>query len=178
MIHYVFGDAAYPDVSQGGVFLAHVCNDVGKWGAGFTRAVEHRWPGSGARWKRVVEGWGDRQLGQIHFDPTNADRDAVVLANMVAQHDVGTAQIRLDYPALRKCLRMLAVVASADFDRGGGMVPVHMPRIGCGLAGGRWELVEPIIQETLVRAGVEVVVYDLPIPKFMELPGISIRVSP
>ena len=35
-----------------------------------------------------------------------------------------------------------------------------MPRIGCGLAGGKWEEIEPIIERTLATAGVEVTVYD------------------
>jgi hypothetical protein len=35
-----------------------------------------------------------------------------------------------------------------------------MPRIGCGLAGGKWELIEPIIVRTLVARGVPVTVYD------------------
>jgi O-acetyl-ADP-ribose deacetylase (regulator of RNase III) len=35
-----------------------------------------------------------------------------------------------------------------------------MPRIGCGLAGGSWEEIEPIIKRTLTDQGVEVVVYD------------------
>jgi len=37
---------------------------------------------------------------------------------------------------------------------------VHMPRIGCGLAGGRWEEIEPIIGRTLIKNGVPVTVYD------------------
>jgi hypothetical protein len=36
-----------------------------------------------------------------------------------------------------------------------------MPRIGCGLAGGRWELIDPIIDDELVTRGVDVTVYDL-----------------
>jgi hypothetical protein len=36
-----------------------------------------------------------------------------------------------------------------------------MPRIGCGLAGGRWEMIEPLVTEELERHGVEVTVYDL-----------------
>ena len=36
---------------------------------------------------------------------------------------------------------------------------VHMPRIGCGLAGGKWEKVEKIIEDTL--KGLDVYVYDL-----------------
>jgi hypothetical protein len=39
---------------------------------------------------------------------------------------------------------------------------VHMPRIGCGLAGGTWDKIDPIIQRTLCDQGVRVIVYDLP----------------
>jgi hypothetical protein len=35
-----------------------------------------------------------------------------------------------------------------------------MPRIGCGLAGGKWERVEPLIVARLVGADVPVTVYD------------------
>ncbi|GDY61403.1 hypothetical protein SAV14893_007960 [Streptomyces avermitilis] len=37
---------------------------------------------------------------------------------------------------------------------------VHLPRIGCGLAGGTWSRVEPLITERLVRRGIPVTVYD------------------
>ena len=37
---------------------------------------------------------------------------------------------------------------------------VHMPRIGCGLAGGTWDNIEPIIERTLCEADIEVSVYD------------------
>ena len=37
---------------------------------------------------------------------------------------------------------------------------VHMPRIGCGLAGGKWEAIEPIITDELTSQGIEVSVYD------------------
>ncbi|MFG2126703.1 hypothetical protein ACGFNV_02690 [Streptomyces sp. NPDC048751] len=37
---------------------------------------------------------------------------------------------------------------------------VHMPRIGCGLAGGKWSRVEPLIAERLVKRGAAVTVYD------------------
>ena len=38
---------------------------------------------------------------------------------------------------------------------------VHMPRIGCGLAGGKWELIEQIIKEELITKEIAVTVYDL-----------------
>jgi hypothetical protein len=39
---------------------------------------------------------------------------------------------------------------------------VHMPRIGCGEAGGSWWIVSELIEETLLKHGVAVTVYDLP----------------
>jgi hypothetical protein len=35
-----------------------------------------------------------------------------------------------------------------------------MPRIGCGLAGGRWDQVEPIIIQTLCGRDIPTTVYD------------------
>lgn len=38
---------------------------------------------------------------------------------------------------------------------------VHMPRIRCGLAGGEWSKIEPIILETLCKEKIQVAVHDL-----------------
>lgn len=35
-----------------------------------------------------------------------------------------------------------------------------MPRIGCGLAGGKWEKIEPLINKNLIEKGIDVFVYD------------------
>lgn len=37
---------------------------------------------------------------------------------------------------------------------------IHMPRIGCGLAGGKWEMIEPLIQKNIISSGIVVWVYD------------------
>ncbi|XVV02176.1 hypothetical protein ACQPW3_33090 [Actinosynnema sp. CA-248983] len=37
---------------------------------------------------------------------------------------------------------------------------VHVPRIGTGLAGGRWDRVEPLVVSELVDQGVAVYVHD------------------
>jgi len=59
------------------------------------------------------------------------------------------------YPAVEQCLRTLgdrAIELQAS---------VHMPRIGCGLAGGHWDRIEPLIDAALGQRGVPVTVYDL-----------------
>ena len=56
------------------------------------------------------------------------------------------------YAALEDCLaelRLRAVDMNAS---------VHMPRIGCGLEGGKWSEIEPIILRMLLD--VDVYVYD------------------
>lgn len=44
----------------------------------------------------------------------------------------------------------------------GGWGSVHMPRIVCGLAGGKWEEVGKIVVDEFAKSGVLVTVYDLP----------------
>jgi hypothetical protein len=59
------------------------------------------------------------------------------------------------YEALDRCLTALGDKA-LELD-----ASVHLPRIGCGLAGGRWDRVEPLIGERLCGRGVSVTVYDV-----------------
>ncbi len=75
---------------------------------------------------------------------------------MIAQHDIRprnhTPPIR--YGAVDRCLSKLAEEARKL------RATVHMPRIGCKRAGGRWSVMEPKIERFL--AGIEVYVYDPP----------------
>jgi hypothetical protein len=77
---------------------------------------------------------------------------------MIGQRDVrsdskGNPPIR--YEAVKQTLEKVATFA------GDNKASVHMPRIGCGLAGGTWDKMEPIIYESLVHSGIHVNVYDL-----------------
>jgi O-acetyl-ADP-ribose deacetylase (regulator of RNase III) len=78
------------------------------------------------------------------------------VANMVAQKGMKTGSNGppIRYEAVRACLKKLGEEAN------GLRASIHMPRIGCGLAGGRWEEIEPIILDELASHGVVVTVYD------------------
>jgi O-acetyl-ADP-ribose deacetylase (regulator of RNase III) len=78
------------------------------------------------------------------------------VANMVAQHGMtaGPEGPPIRYEAVRTCLAKVAELAQ-ERD-----ASVHMPRIGCGLAGGKWEMIEPIIADEVSAKGIEVTVYD------------------
>jgi O-acetyl-ADP-ribose deacetylase (regulator of RNase III) len=76
---------------------------------------------------------------------------------MIGQHGTKTSRSvgpPIRYEAVDQCLEALAVGAA---ELGAS---VHMPGIGCGLAGGRWERIEPLITRRLSEHGIAVTVYD------------------
>ena len=154
MIHYVKGDAT--EMRGGRGIIAHVCNNAGGWGAGFVLAVSHRWaaPEKLYRdWARsgYHDGSGPFELGRVQLVPVGL---GAYVANMVAQDGFReNGRIPLQYDSLEKCLSIVQSLAM------GASTHVQMPRIGCGLAGGTWDKVGPIVERTL--DGVEVYVYDL-----------------
>ena len=154
-IQYVRGDATQPQ-AKGNKVVAHVCNDLGGWGKGFVLAVSKRWPEPEAAYRAWHKGRSknDFALGAIQLVQVEP---YIWVANMIAQREMKTGSNGppIRYGAVRDCLKKLAVEAW------GLEAGVHMPRIGCGLAGGRWEEVEPIISDELTSQGIEVTVYDL-----------------
>lgn len=156
MITYVNGDATDPQAS-GNKIIAHVNNDIGGWGRGFALSMSKRWPEaehSYRRWcqEQGSEEWPPFKLGETVFVPVTPD---TYVANMIGQHGImlkdGVPPIR--YSALEECLQDVERFAR-DFDH----ASVHMPRIGCGLAGGKWSDVEAILDR--VFASTDVTVYD------------------
>ncbi|MEV8314236.1 macro domain-containing protein [Streptomyces sp. NPDC059900] len=153
-ISYVRGDATAP-FGKGVKLIAHVCNDLGGWGKGFVVAVSRRWPGPEAayrRWHRE-RAKNDFGLGAVQFVEVD---QYIWVANMIGQHGMrtGSKGVPVRYEAIDTALAALADKA-VELD-----ASVHMPRIGCGLAGGKWSRVEPLIARRLVERGVAVTVYD------------------
>jgi O-acetyl-ADP-ribose deacetylase (regulator of RNase III) len=157
-ISYLKGDATDP-VGPGPKLIPHICNDIGVWGAGFVKALSDRWDGPEKQYRLWHQNRGiyPFRLGRIQIvdiTPT------VSVANMIAQHGVqrraGSDEPPIRYDAVGICLGKVKTVAVER------EATVHMPRIGCGLAGGQWTLIEPIIHQALSINDVPVYVYDLP----------------
>ncbi len=155
-IAYQIGDATRP-IGDHPKIIVHVCNDAGARGKGFVVAVSSRWREPERRY-RAWHGGEESQpfaLGQVQFVRVE---DTVWVANLIGQHGIGSHNglPPVRYEAIREGLRAVAAKAK---ELGAS---VHMPRIGFGLAGGKWEEVERIVQQELVAAGVAATVYDLP----------------
>ena len=156
-INYIVGDATNPTV-EGAKIIVHVCNDIGAWGRGFVMALSKRWSEPEQRYRAWHKGEEQRPfvLGEVQLVQVGQE---IWVANLIGQRDIrssdGVPPIR--YEAIRVGLKSVAVEAKHPH------ASVHMPRIGCGLAGGDWVEVTRIIEDELVYVGVPVTVYDLPV---------------
>ncbi|PZT77798.1 MULTISPECIES: macro domain-containing protein [unclassified Streptomyces] len=153
-ISYVQGDATSPQ-GKGAKIIVHVCNDLGGWGKGFVLALSRRWPEPEAAyrsWHRD-RAHNDFGLGAVQFVRVSP---FVEVANLVGQHGMrrGGKGVPVRYEAIDTGL---ATVADRARELGAS---VHMPRIGCGLAGGTWSRIEPLIAARLTERGLPVTVYD------------------
>jgi O-acetyl-ADP-ribose deacetylase (regulator of RNase III) len=147
-LHYLIGDATEPVIKP--AMIIHCCNDEGGWGRGFVLALRSKFPES----EKAYRNWfatKDPRLGEVQFVQITPD---ICIANMIGQQ--GTRwqgkipPIR--YDALSVCIEKVYDKASKD------KVSVHMPRIGCVLAGGSWDVIGPLIEK---RMTVESYVYTL-----------------
>ncbi|WP_069772548.1 macro domain-containing protein [Streptomyces sp. LUP30] len=153
-IAYVRGDATVPSV-KGVKVIAHVCNDVGGWGKGFVLALSRRWPEPEAAYRAWHRERASNDFALGALQTVRVERD-VWVADMIGQRGVrtGSKGVPVRYDAIDAAPARLADRA---LELGAS---VHMPRIGCGLAGGKWSRVEPLVGERLVAQGVAVTVYD------------------
>lgn len=151
MITYLKGDATDPQ-AKGAKIIAHICNNMNGWGRGFVLAVSKRWKEPEIDYRNWYRHGPDFDLGKVRYVKV---RDDIHVANMLGQQGMktGSKGPPIRYEALRKCL--IDVHKTAQ-EYG---ATVHMPRIGTGLAGGKWDIIGPMIEEIFTNS-VQVYVYD------------------
>lgn len=152
-IEYLKGDATKP-VGTGNKIIVHICNDIGGWGKGFVLAISNRWKAPEKSYREWYKSQDSFELGEVQFVSVEDD---LWIGNLIGQHkikkdDNGSPPIR--YDAIQQGLQKVAAKAKEL------NASLHMPRIGCGLAGGKWERIEPILKNTLIENDINVTVYD------------------
>jgi O-acetyl-ADP-ribose deacetylase (regulator of RNase III) len=152
-IIYLKGDATDPK-AEGNKIIVHICNDIGGWGKGFVMAISKRWKLPEQSYRNWYKSKENFSLGAVQFVQVESD---VWIANLIGQHKInkdeqGNAPIR--YEAVLAGLDKIAAFAAEN------KATVHMPRIGCGLAGGKWEEIEPLLISAIASKDVLISVYD------------------
>jgi len=138
--------------------IVHGCNCQGKMGAGVAKAIREKYPNVFKEYKMLCDHYSqdkklDSLLGrcQIVHCP-----DGKIVINTITQMNYGRQKgvVYVSYAALRTIFASLN-----EFSRRTNTKEIAMPKIGAGLAGGDWAVIEKIIEEELTD--VQPVVYYL-----------------
>ena len=157
-ITYLKGDATRP-TGTGQKIIVHICNNIGAWGAGFVLALSKRWKQPEAAYRMLTR----YNLGEYHLVQVEDD---IHVCNLIGQE--GTISRKnphhllppVRYVAIEKGLKGLTEYIGNYSHFRKEPITVHMPKIGSGLAGGNWKIIERIIEVTLCEAGIPVTVYE------------------
>lgn len=166
--------------------LLHGSNAQGVMGSGIAAAIRAKWPTTYRVYHRVWQDFRDQgaehlPLGEVIWtverrDGTNeasinhwrflTQPGTIIIANCVSQKDYGRDpnRVYVDYDAVALCLQKVNALAILN-----NIPAIAMPRIGCGLAHGSWDQIEPLIQQFITVS--DAVVYDWP----DRIPGTNYR---
>ena len=112
--------------------IVHQVNCRMVMGAGLALQIRKKWP-------RHYEDFMSRipHLGGLVITQVNSD---LYIVGVYGQEDFGRGKCQTNYDALVKGLRAIQTMSREK------NLPVYLPfGIGCGLAGGSWDIVEQII---------------------------------
>ncbi len=155
MITYVKGDLFAANERA----VAHGCNCHGVMGAGVAAIVRDRFPVAYNRYKMACDITKDFYPGvaqPVSCDVPNWDTggtDVTTVYNLATQNAPG-ANAKYDYVegALRNMRRHMLHVGNSR---------IAMPKIGAGIGGLEWEMVEQVINSVFGSEAFMVVVYEL-----------------
>lgn len=152
MLKYVEGDLFSTEAD----IIAHGCNCRNGYGSGVAYTMSQRYPKAKSLFheKFDEDGWW---LGDVQFVLQN---DGKYIANCATQYNFLPRGFRhADYDAIRDCMEKVKRFAK---DKG---LTIAIPKIGAGLAGGDWAVIETILTE--VFSDYDVTIYYLE-PKKLE----------
>ncbi len=148
MITYKIGDLL--DANE--IVIAHGVNSAGKFGAGVAKAIANRFPEAKKAYleKHYGEGW---KLADIQVIRINGFR---YICNICTQEWYGYYGCYVNYEAVDLGFdRLFAGMRTMN------LRSIAIPRIGAGLGGGDWTMIEGIIQRRSDEYGIDVWVYYL-----------------
>lgn len=158
-IIYLSGVDVREPTGEGRKIIGHCCNNLGRMGAGVAKALMDKWPQVRSKyigWHQSNDHFGQKfELGKTQFVFVEKE---IVVANIIGQHGIGIKNgvVPVRYEALREGCQYICKACKHY------SATAHFPYLmGCDLAGGKWEVVEKIIEEELTKNNVQVFIYDL-----------------
>lgn len=148
MVRHIIGDLVR-DAADYQV-IGHGCNCFTSFGAGIAPQIKAKFPEAFVVDCETVKGDKDK-LGTITYTKI---QDEPVVVNIYSQYGFARqhGEVALDYDALRKGLRAMKQKFSGK--------TFGLPKLGAGLAGGSWEIIEKIIEEEMRGEYVTIVTWE------------------
>jgi O-acetyl-ADP-ribose deacetylase (regulator of RNase III) len=121
--------------------IGHQVNCQGVMGAGLAKQIRQKYPGIFLKYTSFVNGLGNKDMLLGNAQVLKVDDDKYI-ANLFGQLNYGRTGRFTDYPSLDHALRLLKEKAKKY------NLTVALPHgIGCGLAGGDWNIVYDMIED-------------------------------
>lgn len=146
MIEEIIGDITTTDCK----IIAHGVNCQGVMGSGVALALMTKWPIIKASYLDYFDEFdhgidGEKFLGKIDdcwIDRPNRKNARFVINCFTQQYYGATSGVQyLSYDALLSCLKSVRSICEYY-----NVKELAIPKIGCGLAGGNWNIVKSIIE--------------------------------
>ena len=165
----------YPTTPNKIYITPHVCNDIGGWGSGFVVAISEKYSEPSKFYRKWHKDKIFHQfskdvpfeLGEVQF--VNVEKH-VIIANMIAQHNTIKNSIKpIRYRHLANCMHTVgvfckkyknhinALLTKNDKQAIDNPVEIRCPLFGAGLAGGKWEIIDALIDELWITE------FDIPV---------------
>lgn len=158
-LEFVVSDLVDIPPSQTPVIFAHVVSDsVRTWShVGAAGTLAKQFPDFAQAFRAwTIASPDNLALGNVHYVERPIEGRDVGVASLIVQEGFGGGAPRLRYDALEKALLALSNLAGS---RG---AEIHVPRLGAGQAGGRWDEVQRQLVSFLAARGTKVVVHTKP----------------
>ena len=171
-IDYLVGNLfnnAYLKLPNKPIIIPHIVNDAGLWGSGFVIPLGKQYSWSKKRYLKWAQDKYDYErninfcLGSTQIIQVDELHDCpIFVANMVGQHGIIGIDNKspISYNALSKCLQTVDCLTDKlllAYCR----VDIIAPAFGTHRAGGDWGIIHELIQQTIVKNGVNLTVYSL-----------------
>lgn len=159
MVSYKNGDL----LSSGCNMICHQVNCKGVMNAGIAKTIRKKYP---QVYKVFIASFCEKYNKLGNIDVVYIQPDHLFIINLYAQFNYRpTGVVHTDYDAFRKCLGEIKTEVTDHFAAHGkpsGGFRIGFPdHIGCGLAGGNWDIVRGIIEDEFQGDEWEVEIWKL-----------------
>lgn len=151
MIEYIKGNL----LTEKCDIICHQVNCIGVMGAGIAAQIKHKWKNVFEQYASIchIPQHSEDLLGDCQIIKVE-DPNISYVANLFGQNLVGRNGVMTNYQALEEAMQSVVEFVLQEYPNG---CTVGFPyKIGCGIAGGNWEIVISIIEKVFQNTNINV----------------------